>query len=135
MTKPMTKDREAEGPTAAEVLAFLNGSGKLLGYEIGERDDEGRLFWWRKYLPLLTRAPPASEPPQWQRAAGYYHSDSAPGQGQPTSEPSEDVERATAWLYKREGGVAFDALPDADKERWLAQGSALVAALKAQEQE
>ena len=45
----------SEQPTAADVVAFLNGTGELEGCSFGEKFvwHKGS-FWWRKYLPLLS---------------------------------------------------------------------------------
>jgi hypothetical protein len=42
-------------PTAAEVLAFLNGAGPINGNWFGEPKPERTRgnFWWRKYLAAL----------------------------------------------------------------------------------
>ena len=33
------------------LIAFLNGEGELDGRWFGDRNERGRAFWWRKYLP------------------------------------------------------------------------------------
>jgi hypothetical protein len=42
-------------PTEQSIIAFLNGEGPLDGKHFGDRDERGRAFWWRKYLPSLAR--------------------------------------------------------------------------------
>ena len=54
---------EAEKVTPAQVIAFLNGEGMLEGKYFGERNPPARgVFWWRKYLPLLTHTAGDVEP-------------------------------------------------------------------------
>ena len=36
-----------------EVVKFLNGSGRLNGFNYGERPAAEPNFWWRRYLPKV----------------------------------------------------------------------------------
>jgi hypothetical protein len=55
METQMDDVTETVAPTAAEVLAFLNGAGPINGNWFGEPKPEGTRgnFWWRKYLAAL----------------------------------------------------------------------------------
>lgn len=59
MTDPTPAEALKAEPTPAEIIAFLNGEAALEGLWFGNRPERGGAFWWRKYLPILTRPPAA----------------------------------------------------------------------------
>jgi hypothetical protein len=58
MTEPTTPGAQV---TAAQLLAFLDGSGQIDGVGFGDRHPTlPGAFWWRRFLPLLAQ-PPAQQ--------------------------------------------------------------------------
>ena len=53
-----TRDDESLKPTREELIAFLRGIGEIEGCTFGEKPAYERgMFWWRKYLPILSSQP------------------------------------------------------------------------------